>query len=575
MSLSSIYRPHEDIRNPSLDSVLAKLAVMSTDQLKAFAAEHQEDMVMLGAAQAVHAKREEYAQKANAAQGGDMPPVNQQVVQNMDPVPQMPQGGQGMPPQGMPPQGMPPQGGQGMPPQGMPPQGMPPQGMPPQGMPPQATNQLPENQGIAQLPAPNIQNMAGGGIVAFADGGYTNEDMMNSSEPVVRMADGGIPRYQGVPAAMGGDGSLVMYPDEFTGIDEQIAARKRQMELEGAFDDYSRPAPKAKVVQPAPLTATRPEDYKQLMGSFMPQKSVDPLAKERADVSTAKTKFANENLTDYDADIAKLGIAGKPQEERIGKRETALAKQKDVNFDMALIEAGLAMMQSKGRGLAGLAEGAGVGTKAYTSGIERLRLAQEKIDDARDGLDTLRRNEAFMTTRERRALKTEVGKTVLGAKEDAFKGMEQAYNLDRSDAGKFFDASMKSQEGGLDRASREKVARIGADALTARANATAGARGQLTPKQLADIRDKANDNVTNNKTFMYDRTVAAAAAKKAGKMFDPATYKEDLIKKETERLLAQLDPSGTIPSAAPTSGKPGSGNLNLDLWKDARVVTPK
>jgi hypothetical protein len=184
MSLSSIYRPNEDIRNPSLDSVLAKLAVMNTDQLKAFAEQHQDDMVMLGAAQAVHAKRAEYAQKANAPQGGQAPPVNQQVVQGMDPVPQMPQGGQGMPPQGMPPQG-----GQGMPPQGMPPQGMPPQGMPPQG------DQLPEQQGIAQLPAPNIENMAGGGIVAFADGGYTDEDMMNAGEPVVRMADGGVPGY--------------------------------------------------------------------------------------------------------------------------------------------------------------------------------------------------------------------------------------------------------------------------------------------------------------------------------------------------------------------------------------------
>jgi hypothetical protein len=57
---------------------------------------------------------------------------------------------------------------------------------------PAQSGQLPEDQGIAQLPAPNIQNMAGGGIVAFADGGYTNEDMMNSSEPVVRMAGGGV-----------------------------------------------------------------------------------------------------------------------------------------------------------------------------------------------------------------------------------------------------------------------------------------------------------------------------------------------------------------------------------------------
>jgi hypothetical protein len=134
MSLSSIYRPNEDISNPSLDSVLAKLAVMNTDQLKAFAEQHQDDMVMLGAAQAVHAKRAEYAQKANAPQGGQAPPVNQQVVQGMDPAPQMPQG--------MPPQGMPPQGGQGMPPQGMPPQGMPPQ--------------------INQAPQPTMQAASGG-----------------------------------------------------------------------------------------------------------------------------------------------------------------------------------------------------------------------------------------------------------------------------------------------------------------------------------------------------------------------------------------------------------------------------
>jgi len=475
----------------------------------------------------------------------------------------------------MPPQGMPPQG---MPPQGMPPQGMPPQGG--QGMPPQGGGQLPEDQGIAQLPAPNMQNMAGGGIVAFADGGYTDEDMMNAGEPVVRMADGGIPRYQGVPMEMGGDGSLVGYPDEFTNIDAQIAARRKQMELEGAFDDYSRPTPKAPPPQkagarPAPLTATKPEDYKQLMGSFMPKDIVDPFAAQRAKVAEKETNLARTNLTDYDADIAKLGEAGKPQEARINKREAELGKQKDLNTNMSIIEAGLAMMQSKGRGLAGIAEGAAVGTKAYASGIERLRAAQEKIDDARDGLDTLRRNEAFMTTRDRRTLKTEIGKTVVGAEKDALKGMEQAYGIAKDDSRKLFEVASKAEEGGLDRQSREKVAQIGANALMARANSAAGARGQLTPAQLATIRDKASDNVTNSKTFMYDRTVAAAAAKKAGAMFDPAAYKEDLIKKETERLLAQLDPSGTIPTATPTGGKLGGGNLNLDLWKDARVVTPK
>jgi hypothetical protein len=197
MSLSSIYRPNEDISNPSLESVLAKLAVMNTDQLKAFAAQNQDDMIMLGAAQAVHAKREEFAQRANAPQGGNMPPVNQQVVQNMDPAPQMPQGGQGMPPQGMPPQG----GGP-----------------------------LPEQQGIAQLPAPNIQNMAGGGIVAFADGGYADEDAMSDGEPVLRFANRGL---------VGGFEAQIREEATRQGIDPDLAVRLFMTESAGKKDAVS------------------------------------------------------------------------------------------------------------------------------------------------------------------------------------------------------------------------------------------------------------------------------------------------------------------------------------------------
>jgi hypothetical protein len=77
-----------------------------------------------------------------------------------------------------------------------------------------AQQQLPENQGIAQIPTPNMQNMADGGIagydedVGMADGGMFN--FAQAGGPVMSMAGGGhVPRYQGVPKAMGGDGSLV------------------------------------------------------------------------------------------------------------------------------------------------------------------------------------------------------------------------------------------------------------------------------------------------------------------------------------------------------------------------------
>lgn len=75
--------------------------------------------------------------------------------------------------------------------------------------------QLPENQGIGALPAPNMQRMADGGIAGYDDDGEGMAqggmfDFAQRSEPVIRMSGGGhIPRYQGMPRAMGGDGSLV------------------------------------------------------------------------------------------------------------------------------------------------------------------------------------------------------------------------------------------------------------------------------------------------------------------------------------------------------------------------------
>jgi hypothetical protein len=80
-----------------------------------------------------------------------------------------------------------------------------------------AQQQLPENQGIAQIPTPNMQRMADGGIAGYEDdeegmatggmGGMFN--FAQQSEPVVRMSGGGhIPRYQGIPKPSG-DGSVV------------------------------------------------------------------------------------------------------------------------------------------------------------------------------------------------------------------------------------------------------------------------------------------------------------------------------------------------------------------------------
>jgi hypothetical protein len=69
--------------------------------------------------------------------------------------------------------------------------------------PPQHMARLPEQQGIAQLQAPNIEHMADGGIAGYPDGGSNMaagggpaSQLVFNNEPVMRMAGGGMPTYK-------------------------------------------------------------------------------------------------------------------------------------------------------------------------------------------------------------------------------------------------------------------------------------------------------------------------------------------------------------------------------------------
>jgi len=62
-------------------------------------------------------------------------------------------------------------------------------------------DQLPEQQGIGALSAPNMQRMADGGIAGYGDD--TPEQMVAHSEPVIRMAEGGIAHFRDKGAVQG------------------------------------------------------------------------------------------------------------------------------------------------------------------------------------------------------------------------------------------------------------------------------------------------------------------------------------------------------------------------------------
>jgi len=135
--------------------------------------------------------------------------------------------------------------------------------------------QLPEEQGIGQLPAPNMQRMADGGIAGYGDdgegmatggmGGMFN--FAQQSEPVVRMSGGGMPGYK-----KGGlTPELEKYIDEqakLNGIPPSTLRAVIQAESEGKVDAQSKTSTAQGLMQLINRTFTK--------GGGDPEKRTDP-----------------------------------------------------------------------------------------------------------------------------------------------------------------------------------------------------------------------------------------------------------------------------------------------------------
>jgi hypothetical protein len=157
---------------------------------------------------------------------------------------------------------------------------------------------------------------------------------------------------------------------------------------------------------------------------------------------------------------------------------------------MSLINAGLSMMQSTGKGLAGLAEGAQVGTKQYQAGLREYDNAKEKLDTARDLIEQYRRTEDTMNDKERRALTKNINDN-RAAGLDAMIGFRtKIYGEDRTDARALLDVTVKQQEAAADRTLRKDLqasSEAGANTRAAMQERGANARAQLLPGEARTL----------------------------------------------------------------------------------------
>jgi len=143
---------------------------------------------------------------------------------------------------------------------------------------------MPETVGIGQLPAKNLAKMAGGGIVAFADGGETDDDYMYPpGEVVARMADGGmVPRYQtgGVLAGTEYEIPGMTQSDVYQKALQKVQEGRELSDIEKALLFASKPLTAAADVVASPVNLLRRVVRNPLDTSPLP--SMTPVSDARA-----------------------------------------------------------------------------------------------------------------------------------------------------------------------------------------------------------------------------------------------------------------------------------------------------
>jgi hypothetical protein len=426
MNLQPLTPQSAGITGPmNINAVIAHLIEMTPGQRKQFAQLHMDDPMMLSAAKFVDNQVTKQAQSLAAqATGAAPPPVNQQVVEQMAPERQ----------------------------------------------------QLPEDVGIAQLPAPNMQKVvraASGGIVAFNGETGSQVKLKNvlgqeidpsTGYPVVppykraieafkdwqEMTDnfarptnsGPHPRNMPIkdtasanpaapsvpPAALpstgagGGQGSRggASSPERAIPVSQPPSTG-------GVRVDTTPTAPVSSGWKETPYTPVQHEGLGSIYNEILSSQgeAVDPFAAQHAESARLRDEM---NKADWEAAKArKEGIQTllSPREKRIADREARLNQQDDLNLNMSMINAGLAMMQSTGKGLAGLAEGAQKGVGQYTEGLKMNEAARQKIEDAKDAFDELKYNLTNMSDKEIEKAKRAIGEGQIASANETISAIAQ------------------------------------------------------------------------------------------------------------------------------------------------------
>ena len=218
----------------------------------------------------------------------------------------------------------------------------------------------------------------------------------------------------------------------------------------------------------------------------------DPNAADVKALGEERVKVGQESVTGLEAIQKQFSDIFKGRKERLDTREAEVGKLKDQGLGLALLQAGAAMMTTRGGLGVALGKGVQVGTEQYASGLEKLRSAQEKIADARDRLEEIEAQRGELSARELFKARNEVKNLGINAREDLIKSRMLSTKENRETAMKVVDSTLRLAGTREEITGRKDVAAITAAAY----RDTAGARGDSGQnKAMAVLLETTRKNI--------------------------------------------------------------------------------
>lgn len=441
--------------------------------------------------------------------------------------------------------------------------------------------------GLASAPVESPVGMAGGGIVAFEEGGHVpryNGSTRDGSQ-VNLGGVSGVPYYLPGPSAERDRLNALpgVYIDEFgnlisrawdrftagTTIEsqrKQKTAAKEQAEKEASRPKYDAATQEKgtaaleamRDMQPAnePAAISQPPANASNAGlgvaAARGAAGAGAGAPARVGLGAATNAYEMDfkPQTDEDriASFQKLKKAAgaqneeflRPLQDRLGKYESEIEEGKKGAMADALVQAGLGMLAGKSQyALQNIGEGGAAGLAALRESKKLDRAAQEKLLAAQGDM-----------AKSRIALEKGDDQTAATLANQGRQEQQLAAQL-----------KLQSQH----YANQDAAAMMQARAYMARANAM-GDKSALTQFQAGKLADMAGDNVQKYLESGPGMTAlinARAEAKKSGVPFDANAFRNSLIQQEMQRLQQSMG-NVTMPLASPAGGGSGAKFLGFE-----------